>query len=291
MYIRMRLKLTRLFSEMNVCLNVCVVLSLYICKEKYFTDLHKIFNISVCVCVVCQKINPHTTRYTLTQTWYLQLTRYTHAGHTHSSLKQSIRQIMLSKLVGRTETEPAIVVVELFTRPIKRSAIQRPRMVRPPSVPQLCLFTSSEPSRSLSEHTTHSQCSTCETARAEVSGVTQHRRRVWCTHTLQGLGWPIWTSWCTSESSSSIVALWDAVKMVGMAKLCPKLLTRARARAMEKLSVPFNLCTDLQGSSKTSWSRNLELSGVPKSAVGFYSDLLFFFTKVSRTMVTVPTCL
>ena len=34
------------------------------------------------------------------------------------------------------------------------------------------------------EHTTHSQCSSCEIARGEVSGVIQYRRREWCIHIL-----------------------------------------------------------------------------------------------------------
>ena len=84
-------------------------------------------------------------------------------------------------------------------------------------------------------------------------------------------------------------------RMVGMAKLCLKLLPRARARAMEKLSVPFNLCTDLRGPSKTSWSRKLELHWNPKVRcwLGWSSTVptfSYFFTKGSRTMVTLPTC-
>ena len=43
--------------------------------------------------------------------------------------------------------------------------------------------------------------------------------------------------------------------MVGMAKLYLKPLPRTRARATEKLSVQFNLCTDLRGPSKTSWEQ------------------------------------
>ena len=47
-------------------------------------------------------------------------------------------------------------------------------------------------------------------------------------------------------------------RMVGTARLCLKHLARARARATEKSNVLLNLCTDLRGPSKTSWSNNLE---------------------------------
>ena len=52
-------------------------------------------------------------------------------------------------------------------------------------------------------------------------------------------------------------------RVVGMPKLYLKPLPRARARAMEKLSVQFNLCRDCRGPSKTSWIRNLELRWSP----------------------------
>ena len=68
-----------------------------------------------------------------------------------------------------------------------------------------------------------------------------------------------------ANQEPSIVALCDAVMngWHGEKKKNLKLVPRARARAMEKLSVPFNQCTDRRGPSKTSRSRNLELRWSP----------------------------
>ena len=82
---------------------------------------------------------------------------------------------------------------------------------------------------------------------------------------------------------------------VGMAQLYLKPLPRARARAVEKLSVPFNLGTDWRGPSKTSWSRNLELRWSPEVRCwpGWLSVVPIFscpLTIVSHTMATHPTC-
>ena len=69
----------------------------------------------------------------------------------------------------------------------------------------------------------------------------------------------------------------------------------SRMVGMAKMSVLFNLCTDLRRPSKTSWSRNLELRRSPRVRCWLvWSSIVltfsYFSTKVSRTMATLPTC-
>ena len=97
------------------------------------------------------------------------------------------------------------------------------------------------------------------------------------------------------QANPAILPSVTLLRTVGMAKLYLKPLPRARARAMEKLSVPFSLCTDWRGPSKTSWSRNLDLRWSPEVRCwpGWLSIVPIFSCpspRVSHTMATHPTC-
>ena len=80
-------------------------------------------------------------------------------------------------------------------------------------------------------------------------------------------------------------------RVAGTARLCLKHLPRARARATKRSNVLFNLCTNLRGPSKTSWSNNLESRLEVRCWLGWSSIVPIFSyssTSVSRTTVTQP---
>ena len=93
-----------------------------------------------------------------------------------------------------------------------------------------------------------------------------------------------------SGQEPSIVALCDAVRNGWHGEIVPEASPKGERKGNE-LSLPFSLCTDLRGPSKTSWSRNLELRWSPgvRCWLGWSSvvpTFSYFSTRVSRTTVT-----
>ena len=134
-------------------------------------------------------------------------------------------------------------------------------------------------------HNTLPVLSSSRTARVKASGVTWCRQRVWRTHILRKLWWPIWISWDTRESSSSQIrshALLPSVtlsRMVGTARFWS--ISQGRKQEQRRGGT---CCPSV-------WNH----PGISKSVCwpGWFSIVPIFSyssTKVSHTMVTQPTC-